>query len=479
MAKIDISALPKEEQAKVREALASGDYSSLSSPARRLLLQEEYNTGAVIARNLERGATETARGVQQLAGKDLGPDDLRKEMEARVMRELNPIAGYSSYVAGNLLDIFNFIPVPGLSKLGRAAPFVQGGIVGSAAGAAAPAYEEFGDSRLLNVGAGALFGSAAVGGLSLLTRRLAGKTADEVQDTLVNDAKKNLQAATTSPSSREINLQPIPKEQQIVDTGIDFTEEVPTPPVKVGEGAKPPATDIDAPVLNAPSPTIPEASQIIDNVKSVNEIPKLSSDLYDEPVSINNIKFGFESDIDKAAVAYQTNSPNKQQYLDYIKGALNVNDEQAGRVISDINREIKENIVQESIVQGQKPASAVARTTNTVDNIINPVTKHMDDESKYVYDFGNNLQERNGKLVVKNDQNFKNFHAKMNEIFPEISRDEAVITAQGYQRMMDLLKKEKGRKFTATNIRDFAANRESNVDAFIAAAKRGDFDGCW
>jgi len=45
--------------------------------------------------------------------------------------------------------------------------------------------------------------------------------------------------------------------------------------------------------------------------------------------------------------------------------------------------------------------------------------------------------------------------------------------------MMDLLKKEKGRKFTATNIRDFAANRESNVDAFIAAAKRGDFDGCW
>jgi hypothetical protein len=68
---------------------------------------------------------------------------------------------------------------------------------------------------------------------------------------------------------------------------------------------------------------------------------------------------------------------------------------------------------------------------------------------------------------------------QMRQIFPDIKVNEAVATAQGYQRLMDNLKLDKGAKFTSTNIRDFAKNRNGNLDAYIASVKRGDVDGCW
>ena len=115
----------------------------------------------------------------------------------------------------------------------------------------------------------------------------------------------------------------------------------------------------------------------------------------------------------------------------------------------------------------------------TLDNIVNPVFKHMDDESRYVYNYSKSLGELDGKPKVRIDEGFKQFVAKMSQIFPGIKEVDAISTAQGYQRLMDNLKLEKGTKFTSTNIRDFAANRNGNLDAFIASAKRGDMDGCW
>ena len=117
--------------------------------------------------------------------------------------------------------------------------------------------------------------------------------------------------------------------------------------------------------------------------------------------------------------------------------------------------------------------------SDTLDNLMNPVYKHMDDESRFVYNYSKMMTAPDGKPRFKVDDGFRQFVTKMQEIFPGIQAKEAVSTAQGYQRMMDNLKAEKGSKFTSTNIRDFAKNRNANLDAFIASVKRGDLDGCW
>lgn len=228
-----------------------------------------------------------------------------------------------------------------------------------------------------------------------------------------------------------------------------------------------------------PRPTPSSIEQVAINANNLKEAPKLSSKLFDAPIVHDNSKLNFSSDIDKAAVAVKKNNVNKKEYLDYIKNTFGINEQQAKKIIDEISFDVLQRLNKTKATKGKLEAETSVPVSKTVDNIVNPVFKHMDDESRYIYNYSKFITDPEGKPKFKLDEGFNKFVNKMRQIFPDIKVNEAVSTAQGYQRLMDNLKLEKGTKFTATNIRDFAKNRNGNLDAYIASVKQGDMDGCW
>ena len=136
---------------------------------------EQYGIGETLFRAAERGLTSTARGLEQSLTGDIdqgislsGTSDLEKERELRIMLEQNPISGYSALLLGSLADP---VTLPfAFTKLIKSANLVKQGITRGAAGGAAggvlePTYEEFGDSAVLNIVAGAGLGGT-IGGVA-------------------------------------------------------------------------------------------------------------------------------------------------------------------------------------------------------------------------------------------------------------------------------------------------------------------------
>lgn len=580
MALTDLDKLAKDDRAAAEEALRTGDWSRVSTPALRVLADMPYSPGEAASTAFSRAATSTVRGIAQLFAGDeedslvsIADEDLEMEKKLRAVLELNPATGWSSYIAGSVFDPINAVGVGAYKTAGQA--LMRLGALGGAAGFVEPTYDEYDDSRVFNtaVGAGAvgLFGA----GLTGLANRIAGKSPREVEQALTSQASDNLAAAsTTGPTTATTTVKPRIKvkptvresEQLGFDLNAGMTPEqtfglpVPTPeqvfqftppklPSELSRGMPPRwgskltefESDLDRafyiiandknksasdhkylkfvmdntglsesaaraegrrlkkdiaqiakksgdtvriptlwkPNIKIPRPTTPSVQQTAINAKQINEIPKLSTELNAEPVVKNNSELVFESDIDKASVAFTSGSKNKDQYLDYIKNTFGINDQQAKNVITAISKEIDSKVRNRAITEGGLQDKTTLKMSDTLDNLMNPVYKHMDDESRFVYNYSKMMTAPDGKPRFKVDDGFRQFVTKMQEIFPGIQAKEAVSAAQGYQRMMDNLKAEKGSKFTSTNIRDFAKNRNANLDAFIASVKRGDLDGCW
>jgi len=578
MALTDLDKLAKDDRAAAEEALRTGDWSRVSTPALRVLADLPYSPGEAASTAFSRAATSTVRGIAQLFAGDeedslvsIADEDLEMEKKLRAVLELNPGTGWSSYIAGSVFDPINAIGVGAYKTAGQA--LVRLGALGGAAGFVEPTYDEYDDSRVFNaaVGAGAvgLFGA----GLTGLANKIAGKSSKEVEQALTSQASDNLAAAsTTGPTATttvkpRIKVKPTVRESEQLgfDLNAGMTPEqtfglpVPTPeqvfqftPPKlprelsraaprwgskltvfesdldrafyiiakdknksaaddkylkfvmdntglsesaaraegrrlkkdISEIAKNSGDTVNIPTLwkpniKIPRPTTPSVQQTAINAKQINEIPKLSTELNAESVVKNNSELVFESDIDKASVAFTSGSKNKDQYLDYIKNTFGINDQQAKNVITAISKEIDSKVKNRAITEGGLQDKTTLKMSDTLDNLMNPVYKHMDDESRFVYNYSKMMTAPDGKPRFRVDDGFRQFVTKMQEIFPGIQAKEAVSTAQGYQRMMDNLKAEKGSKFTSTNIRDFAKNRNANLDAFIASVKRGDLDGCW
>jgi hypothetical protein len=606
MATVDISNLAKSDQEALRKAVKTGDYSSVSEAALRVITDTPYDTGAVISRQVERSVTSSIRGIAHLFG--LQPEtDRQAEIESRAMFETNPTASWSSYIGGSIFDPINAIGV------GRVKTAVSAGAryaaLGGALGLLEPTYDEYEDSRVRNAALGAgtlgLFGAGVTG----LVNKIAGKSASEVEEALTNQAADSLNSATTTPSlggskprlrsgpaTVRDPLTPEAMFEKEGTTGIPIdvnayrpdepinltlpdgslykgtqeqawkngylnitgwegsspfvppkfqrTHGSPTPhfsgkgPVNFEsdldkafyiiakeEGKRSPADAkfLDFVIKNtglseaaaraegkkivnvvaqelkdvtsaseklipitwkpaptkAPQPTRPSIEQTAQNAQEFNDSPKLSVQLFNEPVIHNGSPLVFNSDIDKAAVAVNKNSPNKKEYFDFIKNTFGINEQQTQKIIDDISLEVLQKINKTKTVEGKTLGEIPVKLSDTLDNIVNPVFKHMDDESKYIYNYSNFITTPDGKASFKLDRGFKQFMNQMRQIFPDIKVNEAVATAQGYQRLMDNLKLDKGAKFTSTNIRDFAKNRNGNLDAYIASVKRGDVDGCW
>ena len=563
MALSDINKLAKSDQEAAKEALKTGDWRGVSTAGMRVLADRPYDTSDVLSTQAERAATSTIRGIAKLLGATVD-DNLEEEQKSRAMFHTNPVASWTSYIGGSILDPLNLVPLTKVKTAGDA--LLKLGAFGGVTGFIEPVYDEFNDSRLQNtlVGAGTLglFGA----GLTGLVNKIAGKSVQEVEQVLTSQATDSLNAATTSPSfagpkpklkSRPATVQdPLTPEAMFGQEAVGSFDTAfvppkferihgsPTPGFS-GKGAVNFESDLDKafyiiakeegqrsladakfldfvmkntglseaasraegkkivnvvaqelkdvansseklipttwkPALTkAPRPTRPSIEQTAKNAQDLSDSPKLSSQLFNEPIVHNGSPLVFNSDIDKAAMAVNKNSPNKKEYFDYIKNTFGINEQQTQKIIDDISFEVLQKINKTKLTEGKTLGEIPVKLSDTADNIINPVFKHMDDESRYVYNYSNFITNAEGKANFKLDAGFKQFMNQMRQIFPDIKVNEAIATAQGYQRLMDNLKLDKGAKFTSTNIRDFAKNRNGNLDAFIASVKRGDLDGCW
>lgn len=130
---------------------------------------EQYGIGETLFRAAERGLTSTARGLEQMATGEIdqgislsGTSDFEKERELRIMLQQNPLSGYSALLLGSIADP---VTLPfAWTKLLKSANIVAQATSRSAAGGATggllePTYEEFGDSAVLNIMAGAGLGA--------------------------------------------------------------------------------------------------------------------------------------------------------------------------------------------------------------------------------------------------------------------------------------------------------------------------------
>jgi hypothetical protein len=165
------------------DALIAGDVRKVSDQALNFLTGD-IGAGEAFLSNVERGITASMRGAGQLIRQaapsafeqTVAPSspeevqlpqftetpDVERERQARMAREVRPVAGYGGLITGAVADPLNLIPVARATNVARG--IAGGATAGALAGTLEPTFQEFGDSRLQNIAVGTAFGGA-VGGL--------------------------------------------------------------------------------------------------------------------------------------------------------------------------------------------------------------------------------------------------------------------------------------------------------------------------
>lgn len=206
------------------KALISRDLSKVSDEGLNYLTKN-VGAGEAFLSNVERGVTASMRGAGQLIRQaapsafeqTVAPSspeevqlpqftetpDVERERQARMAREVRPVAGYGGLITGAVADPLNLIPVARATNVARGV--VGGATAGALAGALEPTFQEFGDSRVQNIAVGTAFGGA-VGGV---IGKLFGKEIDNISKGLNTTDEVQLQTTAgtiniKSPEAQEI-----------------------------------------------------------------------------------------------------------------------------------------------------------------------------------------------------------------------------------------------------------------------------------
>lgn len=175
MATVNLDLLTEEDY----KAFQEKRYADMSDDAKRYLSGEGFGSAKTFIEEAGRGFSSFARGlVGMLPENDFisvnEEADLEQERRSRMMLETNPVAGWAGLLVGSALDPVT-LPIAILKPLSIGGAVTTGALRGATAGALGgavdPVYEEFGDSRVLNVVAGAGLGA----GLGGLVGKLLGK----------------------------------------------------------------------------------------------------------------------------------------------------------------------------------------------------------------------------------------------------------------------------------------------------------------
>jgi hypothetical protein len=133
-----------------------------------------------------RTASETARGVADIAGMEAPENDYTVEFVRRARAIQNPNSAFAGEIAGAIGDVPSYL-FGGFARKG--AGLLEQGIergmsVGGISGALMPVYDMFGDDRIDNATVGAALGGVLGGAGGAVLKRLGYKTEEELAEAM-------------------------------------------------------------------------------------------------------------------------------------------------------------------------------------------------------------------------------------------------------------------------------------------------------
>jgi hypothetical protein len=423
-------------------------------------------------RGLERGLTGTARGFAQVDGYKESTEpvapvdpmtdaamitpsgvsaeaqkqaDIRKEFEYELAKiQGNKAASYGGYIAGTLLDPVNLMGGGASTIRGLAA---EGVVLGGVQGFFDPIYgsEDTLGARAFGGAVGATAGGLIGAGLGKLFNV---------------DARVKTEADVGGFPSAEVKL------------GNEVENVAPQ-------------TDVRDTLTSISTPNYTQNA--VPGVQNQVELPKLPQYLGGAKPSFFKSAVEFETDLDKALYIIgnpMSKSQRHAEYVDFVKQSLNINDTQALSLAKMVRQEVidKGKLVQKSAgLSGQQAQTIPFSMSKSLDNIINPVNKNLDDFSKMVYNYGQTVQEVKGKPKLTSSMNQDYSFQKIKEAYAtqgvKVSPEDVVYQVKGYQKMLDELKGLEGRNFKPKSFEEYVKGGMGH-DEYIALLKNGAFDGC-
>lgn len=412
----------------------------------------DASTGEVLYESFKRGATSTYRGVRQLAGAEPTDEELLAESKYRQLESESPITANIANLFGNILgDPTNLIPGSLLFKGAKGAMSVAGrlGALGAATGAVEPVYTEDDPSRLTSALVGGVTAGVLGGGIAKLTG--FGKTLPDAAETA------------------------FVKEADSVGIDVNGNQIKGTP--GVFDNAETPTT------LNQPG----YVQTAEEGVPNVIELPKLPQFLAGAKPSFFKSAVAFETDLDKALYIIanpKSKSKNNQDYLDFVKQSLNIDDATASKLAMQVRQEVIDrgrSVQKEAGLSGKQADTVPFQMSKTLDNFLNPVDKNLDDFSKMVYNYGKSIEDVNGKAKITKamteDYSFKKISEAYAKEGLKVTPYDIGFQIKGYNKMLDELKEINGRNFKPKSFEEYVKNGAS-VDETLDLFARGAFDGC-
>jgi hypothetical protein len=301
MAKVNLDLLTEEDY----QAFQEKRYADLSEDAKRYLSGEGFGSAATFMEEAGRGFSSSLRGLAGMLPENdfISVDqevDLDQERRSRMMLETNPVAGWAGLLVGSAADPVT-LPAAILKPLAAGGAALTGALRGSAGGALGgaldPVYEEFNDSKVLNIVAGAGLGA----GLGGLVGKLLGKSGQPSK--IEADAAKIIDS---------------PDAARAVDD-VSVTEE--SSVAKVMEPAIP-----EAATFNPATGRFEVSEEVIPTVDLA-----LPRQLAGAKPRFNKFETQFENDLDKAFYIVgnpASKSAQHDAYVDWIKARTGMDDAQ-------------------------------------------------------------------------------------------------------------------------------------------------------
>jgi len=159
---------------------------------------EQYGVADSLATNLTRSGSSSLRGAGEWLGTNQSPSQIRddriEEHKARIMMIQNPKAAITGMLLGGFIDPVT-LPALALKPLtfaSKAATYGSRGMAqGAFGGALEPVYEQYGDSRTVNVIGSTVIGGLLGGGIGkLLTKKP--DSLEEATDEAFDDLKRSV-----------------------------------------------------------------------------------------------------------------------------------------------------------------------------------------------------------------------------------------------------------------------------------------------
>jgi hypothetical protein len=413
------------------------------------LNKQDFSFGGAFMAGVRAERLSEIDGIKQILGGELDEDLIAKENLAQQAYEERGVATTLGRIAGGLINPSTLLPGSMLFK-GAKGLATAGAVGGGISGAVRPLYEED-DSRLASgiVGAGA---GAVIGG-----------TLGKLVDTLAKRSDVN-KAAVDAPqgtlSSAEKTLEDDLETEAIVKSVI---------------GDEDPLKSVNSNFI-----------QQVDNELSLDNLPVLPPYLSGSSPRFLGTKLNWESDIDLAFYTVgkgDTKSKSHKEFVDYLSSAFNISEADVLTLSKSARTDIIDNIKtqqKEAAKLGAKTETVTVPVSKTLESLVNPVTKGLDDASKFVYNIGAKFQpDAAGRVRINlSDPAVKELETVMKTLDPNYNITDAALASRGYNDILNNLKQVQGRNYTSKTFSQFIKDKPYNVDAWLEMAKRGDYDGC-